>query len=96
MGDLCEHFYISPSTIYRHFVTSFGVSPKEFIMQKKIEAAKRMIATNESTLQSIATVLHFCDSHHFFRCFKKYTGMSPSEYRGRLLSDSIKDETLPQ
>ncbi|MBR2354714.1 MAG: helix-turn-helix transcriptional regulator, partial [Clostridia bacterium] len=79
-----------------HFVTSFGVSPKEFIMQKKIEAAKRMIATNESTLQSIATVLHFCDSHHFFRCFKKYTGMSPSEYRGRLLSDSVKDETLPQ
>jgi AraC-like DNA-binding protein len=62
-------------------------------MQKKIEAAKRMIAANESTLQSIAAVLHFCDAHHFFRCFKHYTGMSPSEYRGMLLSEAVMSES---
>ena len=90
--DLCEHFYISASTLYRHFMAQFGTSPKEFIMQKKIEASKRMIASGESTLQTIATVLHFCDAHHFFRCFKACTGMSPSEYRASLLTNPIGDE----
>lgn len=85
--DLCQHFYISPSTLYRHFTTQFGISPKDFIMKKKIEASKRMIAANESTFQSIATVLHFCDVHHFFRCFRNETGMSPSEYRTKILSE---------
>lgn len=95
VNDLCEHFYISASTLYRHFMARFGVSPKEFIMQKKIEASKRMIAANESTLQSIAAVLHFCDAHHFFRCFKRYTGMSPSEYRTMILSPSEDERPIP-
>ena len=96
VGDLCEHFYISPSTLYRYFMASFGVSPKDFIMQKKIEAAKRMIAANESTFRSIASVLHFCDSHHFFRCFRQYTGMSPSEYRVEVLGEERLNEVPPQ
>lgn len=91
VGDLCEHFYISASTLYRYFLSRFGVSPKDFIMQKKIEAAKRMIAANESTFRSIASVLHFCDSHHFFRCFRRYTGMSPSEYRALVLDGVIEE-----
>ncbi len=95
VNDLCEHFYISASTLYRHFMARFGVSPKDFIMQKKIEASKRMIAANESTLQSIATVLHFCDAHHFFRCFKRYTGMSPSEYRAMILFPSENETPIP-
>ncbi len=93
VGDLCEHFYISASTLYRRFMAEFGVSPKEFIMQKKIEVSKRMIAANESTFHSIASVLHFCDVHHFLRCFKAYTGMSPSQYREKLLIGSSEDET---
>ena len=92
VGDLCDHFYISASTLYRHFMAEFGISPKDFIMQKKIEASKRMIASNESSLHSIATVLRFCDVHHFFRCFKSHTGMSPSEYRSLILNGSNGDE----
>ena len=103
VGDLCEHFYISQSTLYRYFLTSFGMSPKDFIMQKKIEAAKRMIAANEHSFRSIASVLHFCDSHHFFRSFRRYTGMSPSEYRATVLGEAteeslqvpLRDETAP-
>ncbi len=96
VADLCEHFYLSPSTLYRRFMAQFGVPPKEFIMQKKIEVSKRMIASRESTLPSIASVLHFCDAQHFFRCFKAYTGMSPSEYRASLLTQQNGDETQTQ
>lgn len=86
--DLVEYFYISSSTLYRMFTSSFGMSPKDFILYKKIEAAKRMIADNESTFNMIAAVLNFYDSHHFFRVFRKYTGMSPTEYKNSVLAVS--------
>ncbi len=87
VADLCEHFYLSQSTLYRRMMASFGMTPKEFILQKKIEAAKRMIAADESGFSAIASVLRFSDSHHFFRVFKKYTGISPSEYRAGILEE---------
>ena len=91
VNDLVEYFYISSSTLYRLFTSAYGMSPKDFILYKKIEAAKRMIADNESTFNMIAAVLNFYDSHHFFRVFKKYTGMSPTEYKNSIISVGVED-----
>ncbi len=85
VSDLCESFYISASTLYRLFMTCFGMSPKDFIMAKKVEMAQRMISDNESSFSAIASALHFYDSRHFARTFKKYTGVSPAEYKNRIL-----------
>ena len=57
---------------------------KEIIL-KKIEMAKRMIASDSAPISYIASSLCFYDSHHFFRTFIKYTGMSPSDYRKSLV-----------
>ena len=84
VNDISENFYISSSTLYRMFKSSFGISPKDFIMKKKIEAAKRMIADNDSSISTIASALNFYDSHHFSRTFKKYAGMSPTQYKNEL------------
>ncbi len=89
VSDLCEHFFTSPSTLYRRITSAFGITPKDLILQKKIEAAKHMIAANESDLSAIASVLHFSDHHHLFRCFRRYTGMSPSEYRASVNEGSL-------
>lgn len=93
--DLMEYFYISSSTLYRLFMTHFGMSPKNFIMYQKIEAAKRMIAEGDSTFHAIAAVLNFYDSHHFFRVFRQYTGMSPTEYKNLPAADKLNATSLP-
>ncbi len=85
VSDICRNFYTSQSTIYRMFTKRFGISPKEFIQSKKIEMAKRMIASDSAPISYIASSLCFYDSHHFFRTFIKYTGMSPSDYRKSLV-----------
>lgn len=85
VSTICERFFISPSTLYRIFMSKFGVSPKTFIIQRKIEAAKRMIATELSPVNTIAATLNFYDSHHFIRTFRAHTGMTPNEYRKSII-----------
>lgn len=84
---LSEKFFTSSSTLYRMFISNVGMSPKEYILSRKIEAAKRMIAANDSTFNTIAASLGFYDSHHFFRAFRASTGMSPTEYRKSILEE---------
>ncbi len=84
---ICDRFYISSATLYRMFTANTGMSPKAYIQSKKIEAAKRMIAANDSTFNIIAASLGFYDSHHFFRVFRSVTGQSPSEYKKQLLEN---------
>ena len=87
VASIAEKFYTSPSTLYRMFSNNIGISPKEYILNKKIESAKRMIAANDSTFNNIAASLRFYDSHHFFRVFHSATGMSPSEYKKKVLEE---------
>ncbi len=82
---IASKFFISPSTLYRMFVSNAGVSPKEYIVGRKIALAKRMIGANDATFNDIAASLGFYDSHHFFKTFRAVTGQSPTEYRNQLL-----------
>ena len=87
VSTLSEKFFTSSSTLYRMFVTNVNMSPKEYILSRKIHAAKRMIAANDSTFNTIATSLGFYDSHHFLRTFRASTGMTPTEYRKSILEE---------
>ena len=94
---VCKLFYLSPSTVYRLFMTRFGMSPKDYILAKKIETAKKMICYDNAPLNVVAASLNFYDSHHLFNAFKTVTGQSPTEFKnafreGREGSDS----KLPQ
>ena len=86
VNAIAKRFFISTSTLYRIFTANVKMSPKEYITSKKIEVAKRMIAANDTTFNTIASTLSFYDSHHFFRAFRTATGQSPSEYRRQVLS----------
>ena len=81
VAGIAESFFLSTSTLYRLFNSQVGMSPKEYIVSRKVETAKRLIGAGDSTFNSIAADLGFYDSHHFFRTFRSVTGMSPSEYR---------------
>lgn len=90
VAGIAERFFISTSTLYRIFTSQAGMSPKDYVVSRKVEAAKRMIAAGDATFNNIATYLGFYDSHHFFRTFRATTGMSPSEYRRYILENEEK------
>lgn len=69
-----------------HFTRVFkgitGVTPQEFVVKSRIEAAKGLLHSSSYTIGRIANLLGYKDIYFFSRQFKKKTGMSPSRYRG--------------
>lgn len=76
LAALC---HLSLSRFKQKFTTEMGISPREFINQQKIELAKTLLTENPN-ITDIALEIGFSSSSYFSVVFKRYTGMSPSEY----------------
>lgn len=63
------------------FKSCIGISPAEYIASQKIEVAKIRLEKSSENITSIATSLGFSTSNYFCNVFKKYTGLTPSDYR---------------
>ena len=66
----------------RLFVKNFGVSPMEYILNKKIEMAKEILLdAPEKTTQEIAELVGFCSASYLCKMFKSKVGVSPLAYK---------------
>ncbi len=72
---------VSQPYLYRIFMSEFGVSPKQYIMNKKLELSKKMLRTSEISISVIASSVGYEDSLAFSRMFARKMGMSPTAYR---------------
>lgn len=63
------------------FKEKTGVSPKKYILHKRLELAKKQISHSDLPLVEIATSCGYDDYYQFTKYFKKEIGISPSEYR---------------
>lgn len=54
-----------------------------YIMKRKISAAKVMLKSN-NTISEVAFTLGFSDSSHLSKVFKKYTGISPKQFQQKI------------
>lgn len=63
----------------RHFRAAFSTSPHRFLVMRRLEQAKRMMAVG-TPLAEIAAAAGFSDQSHFNRQFKKAFGMTPGRW----------------
>ncbi len=75
-----EQSYISDTYFRKLFLREFGVSPKHYVIQRRIKYAASLIIAGYYTLQEIAELCGYNDYKHFSVEFKKVTGVSPSKY----------------
>lgn len=70
---------------FRHmFKLYMGQSPMHYILQLRLGKARRMMAAGEASMTRIALECGFSSLAQFSNTFKKYSGVSPSDYRQRL------------
>ena len=73
-----------------HFIRVFkaftGKTPYNYMMDIKIEKAKKMLKCTPDNITSIAAALGFSSPAHFNSVFKRKTGVSPQKYRKECLS----------
>lgn len=81
LDDIAQHFYLNKSYIISIFSAKYGYTPKQYIIGRKMAAARTMLEENVYSIADIADILHFSSSQHFSSSFKKNAGVSPDEYR---------------
>lgn len=82
IDQLCKISGYSPAHLRRLFLKTFGVSPQNYIIERRIEAAKEMLLDlPEKNVDEISDLLGMGSSSYFCKLFKAKTGMSPISFR---------------
>jgi len=80
LPGVARHFYVSESTISQTFRKRMGVSFYRCLTQRRLIAAKTMIAEGVA-LELVSQRVGFSDYSTFYRAFRQEYGISPSRYR---------------
>lgn len=79
--DLSRLTGLSPSYLSTLFKNETGQAISDYVMSKKMEAARNMLRHTDSSYADIASILNFSSQSHFIRAFKTYNGSTPKQYR---------------
>lgn len=77
LSKLCG---ISSTYFRRIFTERFGISPKEYIINRRMEYAKKLLLSQQFSVSEIAEMCGYSEPCHFSRDFSKRTGLSPNKY----------------
>lgn len=77
---LSDKYKINSSQISKQFKAKTGVNFWDYLSERRINRAKELIAETDLTIQDIYTRVGFNNRTTFIRCFKKISGMTPTEY----------------
>ena len=78
---LAELVGMHPVYLAREFHRAYGCTMGEYVRRLRIEVACRKIAGSDLSLSEIALSVGFYDQSHFTNVFKRFTGVTPAQYR---------------
>lgn len=78
----------SQSQTIRIFKNEFGITPYQYLLNKKMDMAKLMLRNTNKSIKDICFSLGFQDEHYFSNYFKKQIGVSPVRYRMESFQDN--------
>lgn len=84
VDDLADKTYMSSSHFHKIFKNTLGETPIDFINNERIKLAKRLIKRGEQRISDIAFLVGFNNVSYFNRQFKKYTKLTPLEYKNMI------------
>lgn len=83
LADVAAHIYLSSVHTSRLFKKETGKNVIDYINEKRIYEAKRLMDKTEYKIYEISQMVGFQNTHYFSTVFKKFTQMSPREYACR-------------
>lgn len=83
IGDLSSKFNVGRRNFDRRFIKATGNTPLEYAQRVKIERAKKAFETSSKTINEVMYEVGYSDLKAFREVFRKYTGLSPLDYKGK-------------
>lgn len=79
--EMCDMLGISYSHFHRMFKQKTAMSPQEFLIHTRLNAARACLENSNATIREIAESCGFIDESRFYRLFMKREKLSPGRYR---------------
>ncbi|MBI4027255.1 MAG: helix-turn-helix domain-containing protein [Verrucomicrobia bacterium] len=90
LADVAHHVHCSPQHFCKMFRTATGMTFKNFLSLVRIEKAKSQLRDFSSQIKKVAYAAGFQTIAHFNHCFRKHTGLSPTQYRVKIRQANAK------
>lgn len=81
LADLAALAGLSPFHFSHQFKQAMGVAPYQYVLQQRIERAKRLLKQTNHSIVEIALLCGFNSHSHLSKQFRQATGTTPSAYR---------------
>jgi AraC family transcriptional activator FtrA len=83
VGQLAQKANMSRRTFDRKFRSSFDLSPKEWLIQQRIERAKGLLESGDTAIEVLASQSGFDNAITMRHHFRRLVGVSPKQYRAQ-------------
>lgn len=87
--DLSAKFAVGRRNFDRRFIKATGNTPVEYMQRLKVESAKKAFESSRKTINEVMYEVGYSDIKSFREVFRKITGISPLEYRGRYNKEAV-------
>lgn len=81
LDGMCSVADVSPQHLCRLFRRKLSIRPMEYIAKKRIQEAKALLLNSPRNIAEISRIVGYNNCNYFCITFKKYEGVSPTEYR---------------
>ena len=79
--SMADYSCLSVNQFIRRFRKEIGVTPNQFLIDKRIEKAQLLLLNNELNNKDIAYAVGYDDPAYFVKSFKRKVGISPQKYK---------------
>lgn len=83
IDDLARHSGMSTRNFNRRFKEATGETPLNYLHKLRVNCAKTLLETDFKSVQQVCFEIGYEDVPFFRRIFKRYTGLTPSDYKQR-------------
>lgn len=80
IDDIAAYVGISRSHLYRAFMETMGVSPKQYLSDFRLKQACHLLKHSDLSITAVANSVGYENNLYFSKIFHKKKGMTPSEY----------------
>ncbi len=80
MQEISNTLYVDAAYLTRKFSAKYGIAPKEYLIDKRIAHAKKLLKESDASIKEIAASIGYFDQLYFSRVFKKKVGVSPTDF----------------
>ena len=81
LKDVANHVFLSPNYFHKLFTQVTGITPHQYIINQKINAAKKMLLESDATITDIVINCGFSSQSYFNAIFKREVKITPNDYR---------------